>query len=63
MHNDIDNKVKDVERTLRGVQLLFAYGAWYSFWAFWYTFWYIVVPSIVIVIIWVLFIMLTGGGN
>jgi hypothetical protein len=63
MNNDIDNKIKDVERTLFGIQLFFAYGAWYSFWATWYMFWYIVVPSIVIVIIWVLVIMLTGGGN
>jgi len=58
-----EDPFRDVERTLRGVQLFFAYGAWYSFWAFWYIFWYGIVPMGVVIIIWVLVIMLTGGGG
>ena len=59
----MNDDLKDVERTSRGVQLFFAYCTWYSFWATWYIFWYGIVPMVVIVIIWVLVIMLTGGGN
>jgi hypothetical protein len=59
MHDDL----KDVERTLRGVQLLLGYGAWYSFWFAWYLFWYGIVPVAIIIVIWVLVIMLIGGGS